>query len=474
MFRVWCVTLGILLGLTFFNCTGPTTPEQASEKVADRSAEPAPDAGADPDKNVHAGLGTMSPQSCGTCHKQHYEDWSGSMHAYAVKDPVFLAMNKKGQEETKGKLDQFCVQCHSPVASKLGMTPVAPDKNGIHRMDFNMKNPLIAHGVQCVTCHNIKSVEATLNAKFTLSNKTYFGPTGSAAANKVHPMQKSSVLVSSQMCGSCHNVVNPKGALLENTFSEWYASDFNGSTPQTTKTCQDCHMPSYQGSIVPGAPKRTLHRHTFVGVDQALIKDFPKKEEQAALVKKLLESCALLKIERKPDVGQEISILVSVKNINNGHNLPSGSTADRQVWVHLRITDTKDGALLYESGMLDKNGDLMDRVKGHSLDPHGDPHLLMFGQFLFNEKGEHVNFPWQASRTEDNLIAPGQTRWREYLLPKANYVGKTIKLNAVLNYRTFPPFLIRQLIKEGYLQKDHISEIPIIPMVKVETTMTIR
>ncbi len=56
------------------------------------------------------------PTQCKSCHATHYADWSRSMHAYASEDPVFLAMNARGQRETGGKLGTFCVQCHAPVA----------------------------------------------------------------------------------------------------------------------------------------------------------------------------------------------------------------------------------------------------------------------------------------------------------------------------------------------------------------------
>src|SRR3954465_428275 len=55
----------------------------------------------------------MDPETCKGCHPKHYEEWSGSMHAYAAVDPVFNAMNKRGQRETSGQLGKFCVQCHA-------------------------------------------------------------------------------------------------------------------------------------------------------------------------------------------------------------------------------------------------------------------------------------------------------------------------------------------------------------------------
>src|SRR3974377_1954713 len=72
---------------------------------------PAPDAG-------HAAslAAMLDSTKCLACHKEHYADWSQSMHAYASDDPVFLAMNKSGQRETNGQLGNFCVNCHAPMA----------------------------------------------------------------------------------------------------------------------------------------------------------------------------------------------------------------------------------------------------------------------------------------------------------------------------------------------------------------------
>lgn len=413
-----------------------------------------------------------TPEACGACHVTHLEDWSGSMHAYATKDPIFEAMLKKGIEETQGKLDQFCIQCHAPVASKLGDTPVlAPDaEQAIHRMKLDRSKSTVAHGVVCTTCHMTTEVEATLNAKFSLdTSPTIHGPTGASEAKQAHAsaglgeVVRSELLTQSLMCGSCHNVVNPKGALLENTFSEWYAGPFNTGNPSTDRSCQDCHMPRVEDEIVEGVTK-TMHRHTFVGVDLALIEDFPDKERQYRLVEELLQSAAELKL-RRVQATRGLALRVDVKNVNNGHALPSGSTADRQVWVHLEVFD-QDGRLVFESGMMDANGDLMDRVDDHSLDPGGDPDLLVYGSFLFDEQGDHVTFPWQASRSQDFLLQPGQTGWREFRIEPERLEGVTsIMARATLRYRTFPPFLIRRLKEEGYLAPDAVSDtVPVIDM----------
>jgi nitrate/TMAO reductase-like tetraheme cytochrome c subunit len=61
-----------------------------------------------------------------------------------------------------------------------------------------------------------------------------------------------------------------------------------------------------------------------------------------------------------------IKVDVQVKNATEGHNIPTGFTAERIVWLHAVVTDA-DGKVVFESGDLDPNGDLRD---SHSLYVH--------------------------------------------------------------------------------------------------------
>ena len=62
----------------------------------------------------------QDPNTCLDCHPTHFTDWSGSMHAYASTDPVFIGMHKRGQRETGGALGLFCINCHAPMAVANG------------------------------------------------------------------------------------------------------------------------------------------------------------------------------------------------------------------------------------------------------------------------------------------------------------------------------------------------------------------
>ena len=250
-------------------------------------------------------IGLTAPEFCAKCHPQHYDEWRTSMHAYGSVDPVFVAMNALAMKQTGGKVGQFCITCHAPSAAFRKQTPIGINAQGDHVMPLDLENPIITNGVQCITCHSIEKVNATANGQLALSDNVLYGPTATAEALQAHPIEKSQTLVSSSMCGSCHNVINPAGTLVENTFSEWYNSKYNAADPTKRTRCQDCHMPSYQGRITDDSAVKTLHRHTFVGVDQALIKGFPGKAEQAELVRKLLRGAATTTLERRPDVGDD-------------------------------------------------------------------------------------------------------------------------------------------------------------------------
>jgi hypothetical protein len=108
------------------------------------------------------------PETCKGCHPSHYREWSSSMHAYAAQDPVFLAMNKRGQRETHGELGDFCIKCHAPMAvldkrSKDGLNlEQLPDKE---------------RGVSCYFCHNVAGIDGDHNAQLHLANdSTMRGP----------------------------------------------------------------------------------------------------------------------------------------------------------------------------------------------------------------------------------------------------------------------------------------------------------
>jgi len=68
---------------------------------------------------------------------------------------------------------------------------------------------------------------------------------------------------------------------------------------------------------------------------------------------------------KPPAVGQDLKFKYKITNVDKGHNLPSGSLgAQPELWFNVALIDP-DGQRVWESGYVDRNGDMADI---HSLE----------------------------------------------------------------------------------------------------------
>ncbi|HKP61319.1 MAG TPA: DUF2330 domain-containing protein [Polyangiales bacterium] len=336
------------------------------------------------------------PESCKGCHPIHYREWSASMHAYAAKDPVFIAMNARGQRETNGELGDFCIQCHAPmaVADKLS-------KDGLNLDELPDRN----RGVSCYFCHNVASIEGDHNGKLALAHdNTMRGPIRDPLQPPAHRAEYSEIFEeenpkSSAMCGGCHDIVTPTGVHLERTFQEYRAGIFSKSStgkPPAFASCVGCHMPGQNAlaAVAPaGTTERTVHEHLWPGIDVALI-DHPHREAMRSAV----EDCQLaaasfsfFKLEVTPP-----DLFTFEFETNAGHNQPSGAAQDRRMWLEFMAYDAS-GALIesVSSGNI-ADGELEEKPK---KDPKHDPSLLMFRDRIFDAQGKPVHMFWEAEKS---------------------------------------------------------------------------
>jgi hypothetical protein len=384
------------------------------------------------------------------------------MHAYAFADPVFFAMHERGQKETNGRLDQFCTKCHSPVASLTGETPPFFNRSAL--------SPISQQGVQCDVCHTITKINKAANADFELTpGDTQYGSLADPAANSFHLSAFNAEFDRSRICGVCHEVQNDFGAPLEETFSEWNRAALAGMSFD----CQDCHMPTYAGQAATnGPPRDKVHRHYFVGVDVPLI-DFPDAALQRQMAEELLKKSADLSAAHPETIaaGGTLKLSITVANkykgvFSAGHSLPSGVTAERQMWIAVRARD-QNGRVLYQSGQLDANGDLRDH---HStLNPNADPDLTIFRQTMRDGNGKEVLFFWQAQTVENNLIPPLAERTANYDIKLPANISGEVTLDVTLRFRTLQPYFLREL-GLGEL----VAKVPIVDMIKQTTLLQVR
>jgi hypothetical protein len=305
------------------------------------------------------------------------------MHAYASDDPVFLAMNARGQRETGGALGDFCVRCHAPLALARGAT-----LDGRNLADV----PAALRGVTCVACHAARGGEA---GSLTLADDGVVrGPIADPIPSPVHASMYSPALdrdqpESAAMCGVCHAVTNDHGLAIERTFDEWRATTY--AEPASLRTCGRCHMAESAGraAAVARAPVRRVHAHAMPGVDLG-----PAAPTQRTLVQDALDPAISSKLCVVPGAGGA-EVRVTLENALVGHAWPSGATHDRRAW--LEVVAYAGNAVVYASGAV---------ADDEAVTASASPPLVLLREQLADGMGNPTLFMWNAQTAQEQLLAP--------------------------------------------------------------------
>jgi hypothetical protein len=331
----------------------------------------------------------LDPETCATCHANHYKDWAGSMHAYASDDPVFLAMNARGQRETNGQLGSFCVQCHAPMALNEGATT---DGTNLASVPQKLK------GVTCFFCHTIGAVTGSHNAAVTLSGDLvmrgeYSDPvTNTAHASTYAVLQDRDHIESASMCGACHDITAPPGAAIERTYAEWQTSIFD--SPDGGETCGQCHMDQSTSpepiAQAPNVSPRLYHAHDFPAVDVALTPGFPNAASEQQTVLAFLQTS----LQTALCVTQQGGVRVIVDNVSAGHFWPSGAAQDRRAWAE--VIASQGGQVIYQSGVVPAGTPVVSVPN--------DPDLWLLRDCMFDASNTQVDMFWQAATTQGNEL----------------------------------------------------------------------
>jgi hypothetical protein len=348
----------------------------------------------------------LEPHVCGSCHADHFAEWQSSMHAFAADDPVFLAMNARGQRETDGGLGTFCVNCHAPMAVRDGLT-----KDGLNLATL----PAKYRGVTCFFCHSIDSVDGSHNAAVTVSGDLvmrgeYADPVpNSAHLGKYSPLHDKADTRSATMCGACHDIAVPgqldgdAGAHIERTFAEWQASAFSAPGGETC-AASSCHMVqsattrpiAQQTGLQTVPPARYYHAHDFPAVDAPLMVGADAAAPEPAGVQALLSNALQGDLCVNTVTG---GIRVVLDTPNLGHDFPSGASQDRRFWAEVVAYRGTD--VIYQSGVV-PFGD-------PAFDAGADPDLWLLRDCIFDTQGNQVHMFWQAASTDGNELTPQVT-----------------------------------------------------------------
>jgi len=266
-------------------------------------------------------------ESC-PCHSALVAEWSQSMHAKALEDPLYRAKVDEANAATDGTIGQFCDTCHGPAATMTGEIAAG-----------GALSPGTGQAIGCMFCHQVTEL-AEGDAGNTSQLVALDGVRRAhlEEPQAPHPAQYSEFHTKAEICGGCHNVNHPvNGMHLEATYTEWSESDYAAQGV----VCQDCHMSSGAGVVGPstgqaatGAPERdNIYHMSFVGGQVAL------GDSEAATA--MLKSAAKIEI-KAPEIvapGEEASATIVVSNTGAGHYLPTGLTEVRQMWLVVTAKD---------------------------------------------------------------------------------------------------------------------------------------
>ncbi|MFI5306631.1 MAG: multiheme c-type cytochrome [Polyangiales bacterium] len=428
------------------------------------------DGGASPALGALTRTQLLDPENCKGCHPAHYREWASSMHAYAAKDPVFVAMNRRGQRETHGELGDFCIRCHAPMAVIDGRT-----KDGLDLERLPDKE----RGVSCYFCHNVAAIEGDHNAMLHLANDTTMrGPIRDPARPYAHRAQYSDMFEdtspnSSALCGGCHDIVTRTGVHLERTFEEYRNGLFSKSAtgaPPAFDSCVGCHMPGQMAlaAVLPeGAPPRTVHEHLWPGIDVPLT-TFPHRDALRSAVEDCelgVASISFFTLEVTPP-----DLFTFQLETKAGHNQPSGAAQDRRMWLEFSAYD-ESGKLLDEvsSGKI-ADGEIEDKPQG---DPRRDPHLLMFRDRTYDAQGKPVHMFWQAGMStahpdgyESNVLPVATTTYidgKHVVLKQyqaSGSAGLPAHVTARLRMRPIGMDVLQDLVDSGDLDPAIVAQMP--------------
>lgn len=411
----------------------------------------------------------LPPSQCRGCHGKIFDQWNGSMHSNAFRDPIFMALWTLGAKEAPPGTERLCAGCHTGIGTLAEEVKLGAD--GVFHA-----SPIAEKGVQCHLCHSVvRSTAATTptgmpeNGSIVLDpGMTMRGPYTDATP-MWHQAAYSELHTRAEFCANCHNVFHPANHFpIESTYNEWRFSVY----AQKGIVCQDCHMMSVEKSreaartltrptnpgrgSAMGPDRSTVFDHDFVGANFT-VTALLGADDHAAMARERLQSAATLSLTLPESAkGGDIARLrVRVTNVGAGHNLPTSLTEVRQMWLDVTVADAK-GRVLYRSGALDAKGDL-------------GPEAVSFGAHAADQDGKPTIKPWEMVRFDYNTTIPakGYAEPEFAFLVPADAVGP-LSVKSVLRYRGYPQAVANALLG------DKAPTLPIVDMAHAEGSFGVK
>ena len=276
-----------------------------------------------PYQKTPEGIDSLRAESCGTCHREIYEEWKTSIHARAYEDPFFQAYWKRD-----GNI-WICLNCHTPLENQQP-TLIKEIPRGRVEKAIQVANPHYdpeyqKEAITCAACHVREGV--------------IMGPFDDSVAP--HPTKFDPSFRTTQVCYRCHNVVSGPAQLYRvgpcGTYTEYEGKFF---MQERGMICQSCHMPEVERPVTNGGPIRQGRRHLWRGGHD------PDMVKRAVAVQ-------VKAYPARPKAGEQVRFTLTLINAGAGHKIPTGDP-DRHFTVEFIVQDKQDK-------VLDRRTDTMGR-----------------------------------------------------------------------------------------------------------------
>ena len=155
--------------------------------------------------------------------------------------------------------------------------------------------------------------------------------------------------------------------------------------------------------------------------------------------------------------GEHMTLQVQVINTGAGHDLPTGATELRQVWLAVEVIDAT-GRQLLSTGVVDEYGDPVESS-------------ITYGTRWLDAEGRPTERLWEAAKVlSDHRIPPGATALETFqVLIPSDAVGP-LHIHAALKYRATSGYL--SSLMAIYLQEE-VPAAPTIDLATAEATVTV-
>lgn len=326
------------------------------------------------------------------------DDWQPTMMANSAKDPFWRAkvshevlVNPQHSEELQDK----CTSCHAPMGHYT-----AKYKGQDHYLMADLLNDTVGlDGVSCGACHQISA--ENLGTQFSGlitydTNRVQYGPYEAPFAPPMTdfvgfmPVEGQHIN-DAGLCASCHTLITESVDLDGNftgttfveqaTYHEWLNSQYN----EDSVSCQACHMPQIEDSVIISDNYLFLQKrfpyglHDLVGANTFMLELMRDNKEALGIqasdddfLETIFKTYDMLQLNTL-DLSLELEELntdsaffkVTVQN-KAGHKFPSGYPSRRAFIEFVAVTEAGD--TIFRSGVIDNTYE----VEGHDLlfEPH--------------------------------------------------------------------------------------------------------